>query len=59
MISRKQMEKVFSGCINCHDIERLATHIHCWPSFCPACGKPLTDWAVQMLMERMEALYGE
>lgn len=25
--------------------------------FCPFCGKPLTDEAVQMVMERMEALY--
>ena len=27
--------------------------------FCPKCGKPLTDEAVDMVMERMEALYGE
>ena len=26
-------------------------------SFCPACGAPMTDKAVQMVMERMEALY--
>lgn len=25
--------------------------------FCPFCGKPLTDEAVQMVMERMEAVY--
>lgn len=25
--------------------------------FCPKCGKPLTDEAVEMVMERMEALY--
>lgn len=25
--------------------------------FCPVCGKPLTDEAVQMVMERLEALY--
>ena len=25
-------------------------------NFCPVCGKPLTDEAVQMVMERMEAL---
>lgn len=25
--------------------------------FCPFCGKPLTDEAVQMVMERLEALY--
>ena len=27
--------------------------------FCPVCGRPLTDEAVQMVMERMEALHGE
>ena len=26
-------------------------------NFCPVCGKPLTDEAVEMVMERMEALY--
>ena len=27
--------------------------------FCPFCGKPQTDEAVEMVMERMEALFGE
>ena len=27
--------------------------------FCPVCGKPLTDEAVEMVMERLEALHGE
>ena len=27
--------------------------------FCPFCGKPLTDKAVEMVMERVEALHGE
>ena len=27
--------------------------------FCPACGAPMTDEAVQMVMERMEAVYGQ
>ena len=27
--------------------------------FCPFCGKPQTDEAVEMVMERMEALHGE
>ena len=26
-------------------------------SFCPACGAPMTDEAVQMVMERLEALH--
>ena len=28
-------------------------------NFCPACGAPMTDEAVQMVMERMEALNDE
>ena len=58
-VSREQVEKVWRGCINCHDKEELAKHIHCWPSFCPVCGRPLTDEAVEMVMERLEALYGK
>ena len=27
------------------------------PQFCPQCGAPMTDEAVEMVMERMEALY--
>ena len=29
------------------------------PLFCEMCGAPMTDEAVQMVMERMEALHGE
>ena len=28
-----------------------------WMKFCPNCGAPMTDEAVQMVMERLEALY--
>ena len=28
-------------------------------SWCPNCGSPMTDEAVQMVMERLEALHGE
>ena len=28
-------------------------------NFCSVCGKPLTDEAVEMVMERLEALYGK
>lgn len=31
-----------------------------WMNFCPACGSPMTDEAVETVMERLEALkYGE
>ena len=29
------------------------------PNFCPHCGAPMTDEAVDMVMERLEALYGK
>lgn len=28
-------------------------------NYCPECGRPLTDKAVEMVMERMEKLYGQ
>ena len=55
-VSREQVEKVWRGCINCHDKEELAKHIHCWPSFCPVCGRPLTDEAVEIRLKELEAL---
>ena len=42
-------------CSECGSIETpLARH-----RFCPSCGAPMTDEAVQMVMERMEALHHE
>ena len=52
---------------------RQVYHLHCphcgffWREtghakyfrFCPACGAPMTDEAVDMVMERLEALYEE
>ena len=52
---------------------RQVFHLHCpvcdffWREaghkkyfrFCPACGAPMTDEAVEMVMERMEALHGQ
>lgn len=66
-VSREQVEKVWRGewkligagktgrggiwyCTRCEK---------CYPytcDFCPRCGAPMTDEAVQMVMERMEAL---
>ena len=73
-VSREQVEKVWRGewefpifvdqkgaddprcqCSECGSIETpLARH-----RFCPSCGAPMTDEAVQMVTERMEALYGD
>ena len=40
-------------CPNCH------TRTSSCSNFCPHCGAPMTDEAVQMVMERLEALHGE
>ena len=66
-VSREQVEKVWRGewhrhykigihagngvvCSKCDMWNNRTAH------FCPACGAPMTDEAVQMVMERMEAL---
>lgn len=67
-VSREQVEKVWRGewigmtdddgctwheCSRCeHDLDSLEDPNH----FCPACGAPMTDEAVDMVMERLEAL---
>ena len=66
-ITREQVEKVWKGewigipnmgvydiaCSKCG----YSTGIRFWSSdFCPNCGAPLTDEAVDMVMERLEAL---
>lgn len=67
-VSREQVEKVFLGCPLCKcggldyagfDSDGLyfaKPPAHEKFRFCPACGKPLTDEAVEMVMERLEAL---
>lgn len=67
-ISREQVEKEWKGewigmtdddgftwyeCSRCeHDLDSLEEPNH----FCPACGAPMTDEAVDMMMERLEAM---
>ena len=69
-VSREQVEKVWPGCDFCKieldDYPYIVAHSDysssdtCYePSFCPICGKPLTDEAVEMAMKRLEALHGE
>ena len=60
-VSRERVEKVWRGkwqrgtkdwvCSRCG---RSHTFVK---SFCPNCGAPMTDEAVQMVMERMNKLY--
>ena len=70
-VSREQVEKVWRGkwigmtdddgctwyeCSRCeHDLDSLEELNH----FCPACGAPMTDEAVEMVMERLETMNRE
>lgn len=66
-VSREQVEKVCRG--EWKPIERLWKYSHQWQcsrcghptltdkkQFCDNCGAPMTDEAVEMVMERLEAL---
>ena len=63
-VSREQVEKVFGGCKHCGEewgtCNPITNRFTMPPPggirFCPMCGRPLTDEAVQMVMERLEAL---
>lgn len=67
-ISRERIEKVWSGCHECSGCKlciwnetkkcndcKNRNSFRPLSDFCPRCGKPLTDAAVEMVMERMEA----
>ena len=67
-VSREQVEKVWRG--EWKPIERLWKYSHQWQcsrcgqptltdqkQFCDFCGAPMTGEAVEMVMERLEALY--
>ena len=67
-VSREQVEKVWRGewkptevpymneCEDCSVCGYRTAWGHGF-RFCPHCGAPMTDEAVQMVMERMEKLY--
>ena len=67
-VSREQVEKVWRG--EWKPIDRLWKYSHQWQcsrcgqptltdqkQFCDFCGAPMTGEAVEMVMERLEALY--
>ena len=72
-VSREQVEKVWSPCNFCAGAKYITGGVTAvYPlsetrqqetlaegdfDFCPVCGRPLTDEAVEMVMERMEALH--
>ena len=63
-ISREQVEKVWRGCKYCDEewgtcnpiTNRFTMPPRGGIRFCPMCGRPLTDEAVEMVMERMEEM---
>ena len=70
-ITREQVAEVWKGCDLCLDdswqrilmIPKRFDHTNMLSTelaqFCPGCGRPLTDKAVDMVMERLEALRDE
>lgn len=71
-VSREQVKKVYSDCSECSDCKlciwnetKRCNDCHSmslfkpFSNFCPKCGKPLTDEAVQITMKRLEALKDE
>ena len=72
-VSRERVEKAWRGCEYCkkHKIKLVRIEMDYnetpgspkrlnptrIPKFCPICGAPMTDEAVEMVMERLEALY--
>ena len=71
-VSREQVEKVWSPCNFCAGAKYITGGVTAvYPlsetrqqetlaegdfDFCPVCGRPLTDEAVQMVMERLEGM---
>ena len=63
-VSREQVEKGWKGCKHCNKewgtcnpiTNRFTMPPRGGIQFCPMCGRPLTDEAVQMVMRRLEAL---
>ena len=61
-VSREQVEKAWRGCEKCNGAgaySRYAENLTktLLAKYCPHCGRPLTDEAVDMVMERLEAFY--
>lgn len=49
----------WAKCSVCGEYLTASEEYDCTGHFCPACGSPMTDKAVDMVMERLEALYEE
>ena len=60
-VSRERVEKVWRGCEKCNgagEYSRYAENLTktLLAKYCPHCGRPLTDEAVDIVMRRLEAL---
>mgnify|MGYP001622980585 CR=1 FL=1 len=58
-VTREQVEKAWRGCEKCNgagEYSRYAENLTkiLLAKYCPHCGRPLTDEAVDMVMERLE-----
>lgn len=49
----------WAKCSVCGEYLTASEEYDCTGHFCPACGSPMTDKAVDMVMERLEALWDE
>ena len=66
-ITREQVEKMKASVTDVNDDDPWCDYGHCTAcgdyimvdNFCPVCGAPFTDEAVDMVMERMEVLHSE
>lgn len=57
LVSREQVEKVWTGCEKCRDQANWPSWIEKGFVYCPKCGAPLTSWAWEKQVERIEALH--
>ena len=55
-VSREQVEKVWTGCEKCHNQDNWPSWIKKGFVYCPKCGTPLTSWAWEKQMKRLEEL---
>ena len=56
LVSREQVEKVFPGCEKCRNQANWPSWIEKGFVYCPKCGTPLTSWAWEKQVERLDAL---
>lgn len=49
----------WAQCSACGEYLTASDEYPCIGHFCPNCGAPMTDEAVEMVMERAEAVYGQ